>query len=223
MERRSGPRRERRANPRVAERFPVKISTGGKTYRGLSCDVSLGGLACSSPVPLPVSTQVKVDLILPVAGDPASDSPVICRAKVVRTESPGESGLKDYRLAFNFGKMSKKDRQELASFISRKLSSPRPGNEAIMTESADISANGIFCKSDTYIPTFREVEINVIIPDHTSSDSRKTDIRCSGVVVRCEKERTGDHYEVALYFTDINLSDRARIRKYLRTGPAAKV
>jgi len=207
----------------VSERFPVKISAGGKTYRGTSFNVSLGGLACSSPVPLPISTPVKIDLILPAAGSPASDIPVICRAKVVRTEPPGRSGPTDYLLAFNFGKMSNKDRQELDAFISRKLSPSSRKNEAIMTGVADLSANGIFCKSDTYIPTFREVEINVIIPDQASSRSRSKGIRCSGVVVKCEKEKAGERYEVALYFTDINISDRTRIRKYLKNKSMVKV
>ena len=215
-------KKEKRANPRVKERFPVRIISGGKTYRGMSCDISLGGIACKSPVSLPVSTSVRVDLILPGSHTSPSQREVVCRAKVVRREQPGESGVKDYRLALGFNKISKKAQQGLADFIWRKLSS-RPGQEVgIMTEPADISTNGISCKSDSFIPPFHEVQINVIIPFGDHPRPRKTTIQCSGVVVSCEKEKSGGRYDVSLYFTEIKRSDRKFLRDYLSYPAAGK-
>jgi len=198
--------KEKRATPRVKESFPVKISKGSKTYQAVSCDISLGGLACNSPVPLPVATPVRVDLILPDPKSSSSRREIICQAKVVRSEPPAGADNKDYRLAFGFDQMSEKAREILEAFIFRRLPLPPLGEGGVKTETADIFAHGISCKSETYIPPFHEVQIQVSIPSPNSSE-----------------EAMGDRYNVDLYFTDICQPDLKLLRKFLKRPSSAKV
>ncbi len=90
----------------------------------------------------------------------------------------------------------------------------------VITGPANISPNGISCKSDTFIPPFREVQINVVVPCDGRSGSPEVPICCSGVVVKSEKEPDGDRYDVYLYFTDMDAGARRRLEKYLEAAPA---
>ena len=86
----------------------------------------------------------------------------------------------------------------------------------IVAGATNISPYGISCKSDAYIPPFREVQINVVVPG-----GRGTPIHCSGVVVKSEKEKKGSRYDVHLYFTDMDDNSRRRLKKYLKTASAS--
>ncbi len=90
----------------------------------------------------------------------------------------------------------------------------------VITGPANISPNGISCKSDTYIPPFREVQINIAVPRDGGSGSPKVPIRCSGVVVKSEKEPGGNRYDVYLYFTDLDAGLRRQLEKCLEAPPA---
>jgi len=142
---------------------------------------------------------------------------------VVRSEPPAGADNKDYRLAFGFDQMSEKAREILEAFIFRRLPLPPLGEGGVKTETADIFAHGISCKSETYIPPFHEVQIQVSIPSPNSSEGRKKTICCSGVVVKSEKEAMGDRYNVDLYFTDICQPDLKLLRKFLKRPSSAKV
>jgi hypothetical protein len=56
------------------------------------------------------------------------------------------------------------------------------------------------------------VEINILFD---GKDDSSPGIRCSGVVVDCEKEEDGSGYLVGLYFMDMNSEDRRAISRYL--------
>ena len=184
--------KEKRAAPRVRERFPVKITSGGKTFRGESHDVSMNGLACSSPLPLPVSTPVNINLILPMVKRSDSSGETACRGEVVRVES--QAGRKisgEYRLALNFLELSDRSRRRLEEFIERKLKSDDSSAPEILTRLADMFQHGVTCNTSVFIPPFHEVEINILFEEE---EDKSPGIRCSGVVVDCEEEEEGVGY-----------------------------
>lgn len=92
----------------------------------------------------------------------------------------------------------------------------------VVTGPANVFPNGISCKSDTYIPPFREVQINLVFPAGQKYPPDEKSVQCSGVVVKSEKEVNGDRYDVHLYFTDICDEARQRLERYLKVGVSIK-
>ncbi len=208
-----------RASPRVEEIFPVFISRGRDTLRGQSRNVSATGLACTSDQPLPLSSKVQISLALPPRSSSLRPGDVVCRAQVVRVESPrGKGGAKGYLLAFNFNRMAKADRDKLERFIAEKMNQAGASSGGIVSADAAISSNGIGCSSDAYIPLFHEVQINVSFSPERPEVRPDPAIRCSGVVVSCEKIGDTDQYWIELFFTDIARKDRLRLRRYFQNG-----
>ena len=143
-----------------------------------------------------------------------------CRARVLRSEDRGNG--EEYRLAFGFDRLTPEARVVLNEFIARKLSNDSPGDQAIMTDQIDICANGLSCKSETFIPPFREVRINMLIPSERDGGHHDT-VECSGVVVRCDPEEAGGRFDVDLYFTDITEAGRLLLQSYLKDSPSVTV
>ena len=206
--------KEKRTAPRVRERFPVKITTAGKTFRGESHDVSMNGLACSSPLPLPVSTPVTIHLILPPAERSHSSGETACRGKVVRVE--GQSSRENhggYRLALNFLELPIRSRRRLEKFIGRRLKTDDLSAPEILTRLDSIFQQGATCRSSSFIPPFHEVEINIFFAGEADDSPG---ISCSGVVVDCEEDEEGIGYLVDLFFLDLKSEDRRTMSSYLK-------
>ncbi|MCX6350179.1 MAG: PilZ domain-containing protein [Candidatus Aureabacteria bacterium] len=215
----AGKRAQKRAAPRVDGNFPVFISRGRNTLKGESRNVSSTGLACTSRRPLPLSSTVRISLALPPQSDEPREGEVVCRAQVVRVESPrGKESRKTYLLAFNFYRMAKADRDKLDRFISEKLNQSGSSCGGIVSANAAISPNGIGCTSDSYIPLFHEVRINVSFFSGPEAQLSGQAISCSGVVVSCEKIHGTRRYWIELYFTDIERKHRLRLRRYFQGG-----
>ncbi len=208
-----------RAAPRVDGIFPVYISSGGDTLRGQSRNVSSTGLACTSDQPLPLSSTVQISLALPPRPSAPREDEVVCRAQVVRVECPrAKGGSKGYLLAFNFHRMAKADREKLERFIAGKINQSGASPGGIVSADAAISSNGIGCSSDAYIPLFHEVQINVSFSSERPAGRPDPAIRCSGVVVSCEKLNDTGQYWIELFFTEIARKDRLRLRRYFQNG-----
>lgn len=112
-------------------------------------------------------------------------------------------------------------KSKMTDLRGKRLGFDDSGEDRIIIEPANISLNGISCKSGSFIPLFREVEISVILPQKHSSRRKKDPLRYSGVVVKCEKEKKGDRYDVHLYFIDITDKQRKQLREYLKVPVSA--
>jgi c-di-GMP-binding flagellar brake protein YcgR len=155
----------------------------------------------------------------------------------------GEKGVK-YGLALFFTDIGQSGKRKLSHYIKKKLPAHMQGkatrpvgkydpgevfitdisakqglsvssaNFRVIGEELNLGKNGICCKTDRYIPLFREIAINLVF----SSNGHKRDFRvvqCSGVVVGCEKiPRTRD-YDLAVYFVGLSRSDKKRLAKYV--------
>ena len=174
----------------------------------------MSGLACSSPQPLPVSTPVIINLILPVSGPSDSSGETSCRGEVVRVEYHTKRKSTDgYRLAFNFSELSARSRSRLERFIEKRLESGDISSREILTRLESIFHHGMTCRTSVFIPPFHEVEVNILV-DRTESDSPR--INCSGVVVNCEEDESGSGYLVDLYFLDMEAQDHRIMEDLIR-------
>jgi c-di-GMP-binding flagellar brake protein YcgR len=94
------------------------------------------------------------------------------------------------------------------------------GKDLAHTESINVSANGVYFSSPTYIPVLTKLEVKLSLPspgDVESSESTQL-ITCEGVVVRSEpeQEKAGTSiYEIACYFTSIHAKDKDYLDSYI--------
>ncbi len=89
------------------------------------------------------------------------------------------------------------------------------GGGSARTESLNVSANGVYFASTSFIPLLTKLRITLELPEDVGRPSQVT---CDGVVVRTEPEveTAGERdYQVACYFTDISEGDRERLESYI--------
>jgi len=79
----------------------------------------------------------------------------------------------------------------------------------IIADTINISSSGIYCQSSQPIPLFREIELNIMLPNI------KKPIDCAGVVVRSEKAPSKDRYNIAVFFNDISPEDKKQLSAYI--------
>jgi c-di-GMP-binding flagellar brake protein YcgR len=85
-------------------------------------------------------------------------------------------------------------------------------------ESINVSANGVYFWSDTFIPELTKLDITLDLPTGKDEKARGKSVACTGVVVRTEppEEQPGvDAYEIACYFTSIHNSDKETLESYI--------
>ena len=93
------------------------------------------------------------------------------------------------------------------------------GRDCGHVETINVSANGVYFASKSYIAPLTRVEIVLVLPDpagaHAGS-ARK--VACQGVVVRTEPETPMEgisEYDIACFFTSIDSADRAHLESYI--------
>jgi hypothetical protein len=86
----------------------------------------------------------------------------------------------------------------------------------IVTETANISRSGIYCKVDTFLDPMTKLKINLLIPMRKNGKSVTKKVVCEGAVVRTEQVAgEPEAYNVAIFFQDISKRDAAHIADYV--------
>lgn len=91
-----------------------------------------------------------------------------------------------------------------------------PGGPAHPASTINISANGVYFTSPTFVAPLTKLGLRLLLPE----DDHGTDVTvdCQGVVVRCLPDRPSQsvhEYEVACYFTDVSPEFQKRISHYV--------
>ena len=91
----------------------------------------------------------------------------------------------------------------------------------IVTETANISRSGIYCRVNKFLNPMSRLKISLLIPLRKTSKSGKSTTRkisCVGAVVRSESV-SGDEeaYNVAIFFQDISKRDSDHIADYVNS------
>ncbi len=111
--------------------------------------------------------------------------------------------------------MARVERRAAARVPARLAMEITLGGGSARAETLNVSANGVYFASETFIPLLTKLRITLDLPEEGTQSSQVT---CDGVVVRTEPEveTTGeDDYQVACYFTDISDQDRERLESYI--------
>jgi c-di-GMP-binding flagellar brake protein YcgR len=85
-------------------------------------------------------------------------------------------------------------------------------------ESLNVSANGVYFSSNSYIPVLTRLDITLDLPPAEGAETGGGTVVCSGVVVRTEpeEEQPGtSEYQIACYFTSIDESDKDTLESYI--------
>jgi hypothetical protein len=84
--------------------------------------------------------------------------------------------------------------------------------------SQNISKSGVVCRTSRQIEEMTILDIRFELPQTQNYVDPETWVKCSGVVVNCEKKGTDTAtlpYEVAIFFDRISEKDRARLSDYI--------
>ncbi|NIM19807.1 MAG: hypothetical protein GTO51_06130 [Candidatus Latescibacteria bacterium] len=94
------------------------------------------------------------------------------------------------------------------------------GKDCAEAESINVSANGVYFTSPTYIPVLTKLEIELTLPAPGEEEGVRPgrNVTCEGVVVRTEPEEEAPkttRYEIACYFTSIAEEDKDYLDTYI--------
>ncbi len=95
---------------------------------------------------------------------------------------------------------------------------PEGDSTQVVTESQNISANGVYCTSTHYLAPLSKVSLTIVLPRLPGSSSNKELIKCDGIVVRCEPasgRRTEKNFELACMFSDLDERRRALLEEFV--------
>ncbi len=88
----------------------------------------------------------------------------------------------------------------------------------IAAKSIDLSCIGAYCQADKYIPPMTNLKIVLALPGGNQKGEVEH-VECIGAVVRVEKipskTNEDDQYNIAIYFNEIEESEKEKIANFL--------
>lgn len=115
--------------------------------------------------------------------------------------------------------MSRPERRKSVRAPAKLAMEVKLGGEGVgRLETINVSANGVYFASPTYIAPLTRLEIVLVLPAAGPGPSRNRKVSCEGVVVRTEPETPSpnrDRYDIACFFTGISEADRADLESYI--------
>ena len=88
----------------------------------------------------------------------------------------------------------------------------------VVTESQNISASGVYCKSSHYLSPLSKVDLTIVLPKLPGARGAKELIKCEGIVVRCEPasaRKAEKAYELACMFSDLDERRRMLLEEFV--------
>ena len=85
-----------------------------------------------------------------------------------------------------------------------------------VTETANISRSGAYCKVSSYVEPMTKLDIHLLIPSKKNDKVSTKKVSCGGVVVRTEPNTEDDTFNIAIFFNDISLKDAEIISEYVQ-------
>jgi len=88
----------------------------------------------------------------------------------------------------------------------------------VVTETQNISASGVYCRSSHFLSPFSKVDLTIVLPQMPGVRSGKELLKCEGIVVRCDPAtaRRGDKgFQLACMFSDIGPRHRELLEEFV--------
>ena len=93
--------------------------------------------------------------------------------------------------------------------------------KAFHAESENLSAAGVYCTLDRFLPPMTKLKVQFELPDGV----RRVRVRCEGVVVRVEPiiaSAERGRYQVSVFFTELADRDRSAISRFVSQRLSAR-
>ncbi len=92
----------------------------------------------------------------------------------------------------------------------------RSGEYDIVTKTKNICSAGAYCSVSRYLEPLTKLKIVLLLPLQKDKKIITKKVECEGVVVRVEGPFPGPkHYDIAIFFSDINKSEIKKISEYV--------
>ena len=85
----------------------------------------------------------------------------------------------------------------------------------VVTETANISSSGAYCRVERYIEPMSKMKICLLIPIKKGMKNSTKKINCEGVVVRADTVPGQSYFNIAIFFSDISRRDADTIADYV--------
>ena len=92
----------------------------------------------------------------------------------------------------------------------------------IITETRNLSCAGAYCRINKHLDPMTRLKVHLLLPIKKRKKVITRNIACQGVVVRVEPQPGNDHFNIAIYFSDIEQKDRKTIAEYVDSMLACK-
>ena len=116
--------------------------------------------------------------------------------------------------------MDPKERRSAPRVADQVLLSLHDAKGELQAETKNLSACGVYCALNTFIPPMTKLQIQFELP----IGGRRVRVRCHGVVVRVEPivtTETPARYHTGIWFSELSSRDRETISRYVREHLAA--
>jgi len=199
------PMDERRVGPRAAGEFTVKVNCAGQEVEAAGCDLAAGGVSCQLPGGFDVRAPAELNLILPDIEEGKSHR-ISCRGTLLRRET-ANSGKSD-KVVFRLDDIAHGDEVEIDEYIAARVGHP-VREDGIGLREVRLEVNGLSAFSDAYVPILHETRIRF------SFGTSKEELECTALVVKCERSRADQPFEVVLFFTEVSPRLGERLKNYV--------
>ncbi|HTS15995.1 MAG TPA: hypothetical protein VMP11_00325 [Verrucomicrobiae bacterium] len=102
-------------------------------------------------------------------------------------------------------------KRDFSGVFDAELSPRRSHNAAVLDKVFNLSPKGITFQTDTFMPEWMEVGVEMRLPHSGARRDQRLEIGCRGVVVQCSRRTQGKGFEVVLMFLDLPKRAQARL------------
>jgi hypothetical protein len=102
-------------------------------------------------------------------------------------------------------------RRDISGVFDAELNGKRSRKAAVLDKVFDLSPKGITFLTDTFMPEWMEVGVEMRLPQPGARRDQRLDIGCRGVVVQCARRSQGKGFEVVLMFLDLPKRAQAQL------------
>ncbi len=81
----------------------------------------------------------------------------------------------------------------------------------------NISTNGVLCIVEREIPLMTQLKLALTLPSLSKVSPKKKTLSMKGVVVRKEKDSSGQQCVIAVYFSEIKPEDKKFLHKFIES------
>ncbi|MGO9244962.1 MAG: hypothetical protein ACLPT4_04415 [Verrucomicrobiia bacterium] len=102
-------------------------------------------------------------------------------------------------------------RRDISGVFDAELKGKRSRKAGVLDKVFDLSPKGITFLTDTFMPEWMEVGVEMRLPQSGARRDQRLDIGCRGVVVQCARRGQGKGFEVVLMFLDLPKRAQAQL------------